>query len=103
MEGKVSNLGYTAQEKHDLEWGYYMTNFVTGAWDVLAREDIDQDTNFIFFSHPDTHVNYIINEVVFSLNEFSIGFVMRTMETIAKRGWSDYRENRIEAVIASSK
>lgn len=94
MEGKFSNLGYTSQQKQDLEWGYYIMNFVPGAWDVIASDDIDQNTNFLCFDHPDTHVNYTINEVVFSLNEFTVGFVMRTMETIGKIGWNKFKEQR---------
>lgn len=94
MEGDFSNLGYTPQQKHDLEWGYYMVSFVPGAWDAIARNDIDQNTNFMCFLHPDKYVEYTINEVVFSLNEFTVGFVMQTMETIAKRGWQKYKQDR---------
>ena len=94
MQGSFANLGYTPQQKHDLEWGYYMMNFVPGAWDVIARDDIDQNTNFMCFSHPDTYVEYTLNEVIFNLNEFNIGFVMRVMETIAKHGWDKYKEER---------
>ena len=94
MQGNFSNLGYTAKEKHDLDWGYYMMNFVPGSWDVIARQDIDQNTDFICFSHEDKDVEHTVNEVVFNLNEFTIGFVMRVMETIAKLGWAEYRHQR---------
>ena len=94
MEGNFSNLGYKPQEKHDLEWGYYIMNFVPDAWNVIVRDDIDQNTNFLCFSHPDKHVEYTLNEVVFSLNEFTVGMVMRAMETIAKHGWMKYRCER---------
>ena len=94
MEGNFSNLGYKNQEKHDLEWGYYMMNFIPGAWDVIARNDIDQNTNFVCFSHPDKYVEYTVNEVIFHLNEFTVRLVMRTMEKISKNGWLTYKKER---------
>jgi len=94
MEGDFSNLGYTPQQKHDLGWGYYIMDSVPGSWDVLRHPDISQNTIFACFSHPDTYIEYTINEVVFHLNEYTIGFVMRTMETIAKHGWDKYKHER---------
>ena len=94
MEGDFFNLGYSPQERHDLGWGYYMMNCVPGSWDVLRHPDISQNTIFTCFSHPDTYIEYTINEVVFHLNEYTIGFVMRTMETIAKHGWDKYKHER---------
>jgi hypothetical protein len=94
MEGNFSNLGYTPQQKHDLEWGYYTMNFIPECWDVLRLPSITQETDFVVFSHPNKDVCGTINEVVFNLNEYTINMVMRTMETIAKHGWAKYKRER---------
>ena len=96
MEGNFSGLGYSPQDKHDIEWCYHIMNFIPECWDVLRLSDITQETDFVTFSHPNKHVCGTINEVVFNLNEFTINKVMRVMETIAKSGWKHYREQRLE-------
>jgi len=101
MEGNFSNLGYTPQEKHDLEWGYYIMNFIPEAWDVLRLPDITQETDFVTFSHPNKDVRGTINEVAFNLNEFTINMVMRTMEVIAKHDWNSYRKQRLITISSS--
>ena len=101
MQGEFSNLGYTPQQKHDLEWGYYIMNFIPECWEVLRLPDITQETDFVTFSHPNKHVRGTINEVVFNLNEFTLNMVMRVMEIIAKNGWNTYRKERL-MIISSS-
>ena len=102
MEGDFSNLGYTPQLKHDLEWGYYIMNFVPNAWHYFKLTSITQETDFVNFSHGNKDVCNTVNEVAFNLNEFTLNMVMRTMETIAKNGWNKYKEIRLE-IIGSSK
>jgi hypothetical protein len=94
MEGDFSNLSYSSQEKHDLEWGYYIMNFVPGAWDALADESITKYTNFSCFFNKNKEIEGIINHVVFNLNEFTVGMVMRTMLKIARYGWDTYKKER---------
>lgn len=94
MEGDFSNLGYTPQLKHDLEWGYYIMNFVPNAWHYFRLKSITHETDFVNFSHENKDVYNTVNEVAFNLNEFTLNKVMRTMETIAKNGWNKYKQER---------
>jgi hypothetical protein len=98
MEGDFSNLGYTPQLKHDLEWGYYIMNFIPECWQRLRLSSITQETDFVNFSHGNKDVCNTVNEVAFNLNEYTLNMVMRTMVIIAKHGWEHYKEKRLEVI-----
>jgi len=101
MEGDFSNLGYTPQLKHDLEWGYYIMNFIPECWQRLRLSSITEETDFVTFSHGNKDVCNTVNEVAFNLNEFTLNKVMRTMVIIAKHGWDAYRKQRLMTISSS--
>lgn len=62
-------------------------------WDFLATLVVDESTGFMFMNNP--VINTINKELKYTGHSgASYAFTMRTMESIAKNGWSHYVKAR---------
>lgn len=87
-EGNFYSLGFTEEEIAGLLTAYSYLN-VGNYWNILARRDVPGDWGFVTPRHTDLDVLDFLNSMKM-LNIPSFGFVMRQMEFIAKKGWSQF-------------
>ncbi len=75
-----------AHEREMYEDAYQAVEATPGGWDFLKNQSPPADKGFMFWSHPT--LSAINRNIKYGGHSgASHGFVMRTMEFIAKNGW----------------
>ena len=96
-EGNFYDLGFNDSEINDLLTTYSKITSMN-AWTMLGRRDVPGDWGFVTPKHIDPEVTDFLNSMK-ELNIESLGFVMRQMEFIAKKGWYNFVVERRDIAI----
>jgi len=89
-QGQFETLRLDSDSIQMLTDAYNAVESIPGGWDYLKRPDIPPRGSFMFASN-DATLTAIDGRLTYSGHSgSSYGWVMRTMETIAKNGWDVY-------------